>query len=92
MPGTPTGVAGAPRDSAVALTWTAPAFDGGSAITSYRIVPYIGNTAQTAVTTPSAATGFTVTGLARTGPTYTFTVAANNAVGTGPGVGIRRRR
>ncbi len=81
--GAPTGVAGAPRDSAVALTWTAPTSDGGSAITSYRIVPYIGNTAQTAVTTPSASTGFTVTGL-HNGTTYTFTVAANNAVGTGP--------
>jgi hypothetical protein len=79
----PTGVSGAPRDSAVALTWTAPGFDGGSAITSYRIVPYIGNNAQTAVTTPSAATGFTVTGLTN-GTAYTFTVAANNAVGTGP--------
>src|SRR4051794_27377557 len=81
--GRPTGVAGAPRDSAVALTWTAPTSDGGTAITSYRIVPYIGNNAQTPVTTPSAATGFTVTGLTN-GTTYTFTVAANNAVGTGP--------
>ena len=83
VPDKPTGVSGAPRDSAVALTWTAPVLDGGSAITSYRIVPYIGNTAQTAVTTPSAATGFTVTGL-HNGTAYTFTVAANNAVGTGP--------
>jgi hypothetical protein len=83
VPSAPTGVTGSPRDSAVSLTWTAPSSDGGSAITSYRIVPYIGSTAQTPVTTPSAATGFTVTGLTN-GTAYTFTVAAINAVGIGP--------
>ena len=30
------------------MNWTAPASDGGSAITSYRVTPYIGTTAQTA--------------------------------------------
>jgi hypothetical protein len=83
VPGAPTGVTGAPRDSAVSLTWTAPSSDGGSAITSYRITPYIGNNAQTPVNTPSAATGYTVTGL-QNGTAYTFKVAATNAVGTGP--------
>jgi N,N-dimethylformamidase beta subunit-like protein/fibronectin type III domain protein len=83
VPGAPTGVTGAPRDSAVALTWTAPVSDGGSAITSYRITPYIGANAQTPVNTGSAATGFTVSGLTN-GTAYTFTVAATNAVGTGP--------
>jgi len=82
VPGTPTGLTGAPRDSGVALTWTAPASDGGSPITSYRITPYIGATAQTPVSTGSAATGFTVTGLTN-GTSYTFTVAAINAVGVG---------
>ncbi|HEY7148810.1 MAG TPA: fibronectin type III domain-containing protein [Gaiellaceae bacterium] len=82
VPGAPTGVTGAPRDSAVALTWTAPASDGGSPITSYRITPYIGANAQTPVNTGSTATGFTVGGL-HNGTTYTFTVAATNAVGTG---------
>ena len=83
-PGAPTGVTGAPRDSAVALTWTAPSSDGGSPITSYKITPYIGSTAQTPVNTGSSATGFTVTGLTN-GTSYTFTVAATNAVGTSPG-------
>src|SRR6185437_10809310 len=80
VPDAPTGVAGSPRDSSVALTWTAPASNGGSTITNYRITPFIGAAAQTAVTTTSAATGFTVPGLTN-GTTYTFTVAAINAVG-----------
>ena len=72
VPGAPTGVTGAPRDRAVALTWTAPSSDGGSTITSYRITPYIGANAQTPVNTGSSATGFTVTGLTN-GTAYTFT-------------------
>ena len=83
VPGAPTGVTGAPRDRAVALTWTAPSSDGGSTITSYRITPFIGANAQTPVNTGSPATGFTVTGLTN-GTAYTFTVAATNGVGTGP--------
>jgi len=82
VPDVPTGVTGAARDSAVALTWTAPDSDGGSPITSYRITPYQGSTALTAVNTGSASTGYTVTGLTN-GTAYTFTVAATNAVGTG---------
>ena len=83
VPGAPTGLTGASRDSAVSLTWTAPDADGGSAITGYRITPFIGSNAQTPVNTGNTATGFTVTGL-QNGTTYTFTVAATNAVGNGP--------
>ena len=56
--------------------------DGGSPITSYRITPYIGATAQTAIVTGTTATTRTVTGLTN-GTAYTFTVAAINGVGTG---------
>ena len=83
VPGAPTGVQGAPRDKAVALSWTAPASDGGSAITGYQITPYIGGAAQTPVLTNSAQTSYTVSGLTD-GTGYTFTVAAINAAGTGP--------
>ena len=65
------------------MNWTAPANNGGSAITSYRVTPYIGATAQTAVTVSAPATSKTITGLTG-GTAYTFRVAAINAIGTGP--------
>src|SRR4051794_5984636 len=81
-PAAPTSVAGTGGDQQVALTWNAPASDGGSAITGYRITPYIGATAQTAITTGTNPTSRAVTGLTN-GTAYTFPVAAINAIGTG---------
>jgi predicted phage tail protein len=81
-PGAPTGVTGIPGDGEVALSWVAPASDGGAAITGYRLTPYIAAVAQTPVTTPTAATTYTVTGLSN-GTAYTFTVEAINSVGPG---------
>ena len=65
------------------MSWTAPG-NGGSAITSYTVTPYIGSAAQTPVTVSGSppATQTTVTGLTN-GTSYTFTVSATNAVGTG---------
>ena len=102
VPGAPTGGRRHGGQGQVALTWTAPASNGGSAITGYRVTPFIGTTAQTAMLTGSTATtSFTVTGLTN-GTAYTFTVAAINAVGTGadsaasaavtPSRRLRRRR
>ena len=58
--------------------------NGGSAITSYTVTPFIGSTAQTPVTVTGSppATSTTVTGLTN-GTAYTFTVSATNAIGTG---------
>jgi hypothetical protein len=84
VPGTPTSVTATAANHAAAVKWTPPP-NGGSTITSYTITPYIGASAQpvTIVTgSPPAASG-TVTGL-KNGTTYTFTVRASNAVGTGP--------
>ena len=82
-PGAPTGVSGTPGDSQVALTWSAPAATGTSAITGYRVTPSTGASAQPAQTFNSTATTQTITGLTN-GTAYTFKVAAISAAGTGP--------
>ena len=66
------------------VSWAAPA-NGGSPITGYTITPYLAGVAQTPTQVAGSppATTATVTGLAN-GSSYTFTVAATNAVGTGP--------
>ncbi len=83
-PGSPSGLTVTAGHSLVTLSWTAPASDGGSALTRYRV--YDGTTAGfqdgTAATT-STGTSATVTRLTD-GTTYYFRVAAVNAVGEGP--------
>jgi len=81
VPGAPTiGTATAGNASAT-VTWTAPASNGGSAITGYLITPYLWGKAQKAITVGNV-TSFTVTGL-HNWNLYNFTVAAINGVGTG---------
>lgn len=82
LPGAPTiGTATATAYNTATVVYTAPANDGGTAITSY-----------TATSSPSGGTGtlsqagsgtITVTGLTAS-TSYTFTVTATNAVGTSP--------
>ncbi|MBE1484741.1 putative repeat protein (TIGR01451 family) [Plantactinospora soyae] len=81
LPGTPTITAASAGDSSATLTWTAPS-NGGSPILSYVVTPYVGGVAQTPQTFTGTGTTRTVTGLTP-GITYTFTVAATNAGGTG---------
>jgi len=76
IPAPPTNVVATPGDSSAHLTWTAPANNGGAAVTGYRISIQpgadradIGNV-----------TSYTWTGLTN-GSTYTFTVRALNGVG-----------
>ena len=81
-PVAPTGVTAVPGDASAVLSWTAPS-DNGFSISAYVVTPYVGSTAQMARTLSSTATTQTITGLTNA-TTYTFTVAAKNAKGTGP--------
>ena len=84
LPGAPTGVtATVTGGGQVTVNWTAPS-DGGSAITSYTVTPYIGPTAQTPTTVSGSppATSVVINGLSNN--QYTFQVYATNGVGAGP--------
>jgi hypothetical protein len=79
VPGAPTNVTAAGHDASATVSWTPPAVTGGSAITSYTIRSNAGQV----VTVDGNTTSTTVTGLTN-GTSYSFTVAATNAAGTGP--------
>ena len=89
VPGTPTApgqvtnVTATAGNGSAAVSWSAPS--SGGAPTTYTITPYVGGTAQpaTTVTGSPPATTTTVSGLTN-GTSYTFTVTATNAVGSGP--------
>jgi large repetitive protein len=78
-PAAPTATAGA---TSATVTWTAPA-SNGSPITGYTVTPFLNGVAQTPVAYDASTTTRTLTGLTA-GSSYTFTVAAVNAIGTGP--------
>ena len=83
VPDAPTNLATAPLDNAVRLTWTAPANNGGTPITDY-VIQYSadgGITWSTYSHIASTSTAVTIPFLTPT--TYTFRVAAVNAIGTG---------
>ena len=77
-PGAPRAVTAAAGDGLLTASWTPPADDGNSAVTSYTATAAPGGGSCTSTTTSC-----TISGLAN-GTTYTVSVTATNAVGTGP--------
>jgi predicted peptidase len=75
-PSAPGGFKATAGNGQVKLSWTAPADDGGSAITGYKV--WHGN--GTPVTLGASATEYTFSGLTN-GQSYTFKVIAVNAKG-----------
>ncbi|MDP8904628.1 MAG: S8 family serine peptidase [Chloroflexota bacterium] len=79
VPDAPRDVVATAADASAHVSWSAPASDGGSAITGYTVTSDPG--ALTCAT--AGELSCTVGGLTN-GTTYTFTVSATNAIGTGP--------
>jgi aryl-phospho-beta-D-glucosidase BglC (GH1 family) len=84
-PGAPSALTVVAGDGRLALSWSAPASDGGSPITDYVIQDRVSGTStwQTVADGVSTAPSATITGLAN-GTGYDIQVAAVNAVGQGP--------
>ena len=81
LPWSPTGLSATPGANQVALSWTAPSFNG-SGITGYVVTPQVGSNLRTPITFNFSATSQTISNLSG-GTGYTFTVTAFNSLGQG---------
>ena len=81
-PGAPTVGAPTAGNASATVRWTAPANDGGSPITGYKVRTFSG-TSLVKTTTVGNVTSAVITALTN-GTTYTFDVAATNGAGDGP--------
>jgi hypothetical protein len=80
VPGAPTIGTATAGNAQATVNWTAPANTGGSPITGYTIRVYRLGAVVSTKTAPSTARSLLLTGMSN-GSTYSFTVAASNAVG-----------
>ena len=91
-PGNPTAATSAGREAELTVTWTAPASNGGAAITGYRVQWKSGSEdydATASSTRQAAVTGLThtIAGLTN-GVSYTVRIVAVNDAGDGAGVEV----
>ncbi|MBK7134599.1 MAG: fibronectin type III domain-containing protein [Bacteroidales bacterium] len=77
-PGAPTIGLATKGNAEATVAFTAPASDGGSAITGYTATSNPGGLTGTGTASPITVSGLT------NGTAYTFTVTATNGIGTGP--------
>ncbi|MCM0083260.1 MBG domain-containing protein [Geomonas sp. Red32] len=77
VPGSPAMGAATAVNGQASCSFAAPAFDGGSAITTYTVTSTPGNLTATGTGSPIVVTGLT------NGTAYTFTVHATNSAGKG---------
>jgi hypothetical protein len=82
VPSAPTGLAVQARNGSAVVSWSTPAENGGSAISGYKVTPYLGSEALAATTVGGEANTATIGSLTN-GSSYTFKVAATNSVGYG---------
>lgn len=85
VPDAPVSVTAVPGPGLVTVSWSAPAWDGGAAITKYTvtIVASAAPTQAVVISAWPAPETAIITGLAN-GTAYAFYVSASNRVGTGP--------
>ncbi|WP_166442268.1 fibronectin type III domain-containing protein [Nakamurella flava] len=82
LPGRPTDVQASSDKTGVTVRWQAPSSDGRRDISGYVVTPQTAAGSAPAVTTGGDARSALLTGLTP-GTSYTFTVAARNAIGQG---------
>lgn len=83
-PSEPTDAVATPSEAGASVSFTAPAFDGGSAITGYEVTATDVTHSESGGETGSGTSSpVTVSGLTP-GDEYTFTVTASNTNGPGP--------
>jgi len=83
QPSAPTITSATPGNTQIALVWTAPSGNGGSAITAYRIYRGITSSGEALLISLGNVFTYNNTGLTN-GQTYYYKVSAVNSVGEGP--------
>ena len=83
IPSAPQNLQATSSSSSVTLSWQAPASDGGSTITGYKIYRSSSSGTEGYLVTVGNVTSYNNTGLA-SGHTYFYKITAVNSIGTSP--------